>query len=103
MSAVALKNIVAPKASIAKSPVGLLVPIPTSPSASTINLVDVPDGVELATTNIGVVPSSVYSIDNLPHGLVVPIPRRLLVSSQKKLALSSVTALPEVKSTDPAV
>ena len=40
---------------------------------------------------------------NLAYGLVVPIPKRLLVSSQKKLALSSVTALPEVKRTDPAV
>src|SRR3989338_567394 len=45
----------------------------------------------------------VEEAESVAKGEEVPIPNLLFVSSKKKLVLSSVTAEPEVKSTEPVV
>ena len=65
--------------------------------------VDVAEAVDVEMVKSGAVPADIPAIENCPHGVVEESPRKLFVSSKKKLALSSVTAEPDVKSTEPAV
>src|SRR3989344_2739169 len=73
---------------IERSYAGLVVPIPTSPVFNIVNSVVVAEGVELATVNRGTFPSErparLLIVKNDP-GVVVPSPKRLIVSFQYKL------------------
>src|SRR3989344_1186131 len=80
--------------------VGEVVPTPTLPSSRMVKR-----DVEALFAKLAriVEPVPVPHTVSFEYGVEVPIPNLLFVSSKKKLVLSSVTAEPEVKSTEPVV
>ena len=81
---------------------GVEEPMPTLPNESMMNAVVVANPfVEEATAKSGVVPPCVFATESFAYGVEEPTPKRLLVSSQKKLVVSPVKAVPLANWTAP--